>query len=405
MEWNGRAILHVDMDAFFTSVEQRDRPELRDKPVLVGGSGPRSVVAAASYEARKFGCRSAMPMSTAMRLCPQAIIVSGKHGRYSEVSDQVFAILERASPLVQPVSIDEAYLDVTGSIRLLGDPPTIAERLRREIRAELGLTASVGVAPNKLVAKIASDLNKPDGLTVVPPERVHAVLDPLPIERIPGVGPSAKRSLDRLGIRTIGDVRATPCETLVACLGSYGEEIARKADGRDDRPVRVDREAKSIGREETFPEDLGDPEEVRRVLLWHAEQVARRLRRAAVQASGITVKIRYGNFETISRSSTLPEPTDSTDELYRGSRVLFDEWASRSFRPVRLIGLTATSLTREMQLMLFGSSEGSGGSGSPMAAAERAADAIVQRFGKASIRRGATLDAPMRDGKRAHDRG
>lgn len=399
MAWNGRAILHVDMDAFFTSVEQRDHPELRGKPVLVGGSGPRSVVAAASYEARKFGCRSAMPMSTAMRLCPQAILVSGKHGRYSEVADQVFAILERATPLVQPVSIDEAYLDVTGSIRLLGDPPTIAERLRREIRAELGLTASVGVAPNKLVAKIASDLNKPDGLTVVPPERVHAVLDPLPIDRIPGVGPRAKRSLERLGIRTIGDVRATACETLVACLGSYGDEISRKAEGRDERPVRMDREAKSIGREETFPEDLGDPEEVRRVLLWHAEQVARRLRRAEVKAAGITVKIRYGNFETISRSSTLAEPSDSTDDLYGASRVLFDAWASRSFRPVRLIGLTATSLTREMQMMLFG------GAGSPMSAAERAADAIVQRFGKASIRRGATLEAPMRDGKRANDRG
>lgn len=399
MVWSGRAILHVDMDAFFTSVEQRDHAELRGKPVLVGGSGPRSVVAAASYEARKFGCRSAMPMSTAMRLCPQAIIVGGKHARYSEVSDQVFAILERATPLVQPVSIDEAYLDVTGSIRLLGDPATIAEGLRREIREEIGLTASVGVAPNKLVAKIASDLNKPDGLTVVPPERVHEVLDPLPIERIPGVGPSAKRSLERLGIRTIGDVRATACETLVACLGSYGEEIARKAEGRDERPVRMDREAKSIGREETFPEDLSDPEEVRRVLLWHAEQVARRLRRAEVKAAGITVKIRYGNFETISRSSTLPEPTDSTDDLYGASRVLFDAWASRSFRPVRLIGLTATSLTREMQMMLFG------GSGSPLSAAERAADAIVQRFGKASIRRGATLDAPMRDGKRAKDRG
>lgn len=387
MDWSGRAILHVDMDAFFTSIEQRNHPELRGQPVLVGGTGTRSVVAAASYEARRYGCRSAMPMAVAKRLCPQAVIVSGRHSGYAEVSAQIFSLLDRVTPLVQPVSVDEAYLDVTGSIRLLGHPAEIARSVREQIRRELSLTASVGVAPNKLVAKIASDLDKPDGLTIITQDRVSTVLDPLMIARIPGIGPRAVQTLNGLGVHTIGDLRRVPVHVLSSAFGSYGVDLARKARGEDDRPVRIERTAKSICKEETFPHDLSNPDDVVRVLLWQSEHVARRLRRALCIAAGVTVKIRFGEFQTITRSRMLAEPADTTSAIYATARSLFREWSSSSFRPVRLVGVTATHLTNEQQFSLFPHSNQD-----KIRTAEIATDAIVKKYGKTAIRRAATLD-------------
>ncbi|MEL7473433.1 MAG: DNA polymerase IV, partial [Planctomycetota bacterium] len=274
-----RTILHVDMDAFFASVAQLDHPDLRGKPVLVGGTGRRGVVAAASYEARVFGCRSAMPSAVARRLCPHAVFVKGDFARYRELSDRVMSILESFTPAVQPISIDEAFLDVTGSERLFGDGETIARSIRARVHSETGLTCSVGVAPNKFLAKLGSDLNKPDGMTLITPQRVHDILDPLPVSKMMGVGPAAERRLERLGVRTIGDLRGVAPEALKATLGSYGPRLHELAHGRDERPVHADREAKTIGHEQTFGQDLTECDDVRAVMLGQCEAVGRRLRR------------------------------------------------------------------------------------------------------------------------------
>jgi len=379
-----RRILHVDMDAFFASVEQRDRAELRGRPVLVGGAGPRGVVTAASYEARPFGCRSAMPMAVARRLCPQAVVVPGRHARYREASDAVFEVLRSYTPLVEPLSIDEAFLDLTGSERLHGDAPTVAHRIKHEIRERTGLTASVGVAFNKFLAKLASDLEKPDGLVVVTPETVDRILPPLPVERLWGVGPKAAARLRRVGVRTVGDVQAAPLELLRRHIGNHADRVQQLARGEDDRPVAPDQQAKSISHEQTFGVDLAEPDAVRRVLMHQVESVGRRLRHHGLVARTVTVKIRYGEFETITRSATLPEPTDLTLEIRRAAVDLFDRWARRSFRPVRLIGMGAGQLaTGRMQEGLFDRGERN-----KLAAVDHAIDRIVERFGTDSISRG-----------------
>jgi DNA polymerase-4 len=339
-EPTARSILHADLDAFFASVEQLDNPALRGKPVLVGGAGKRGVVAAASYEARVFGCRSAMPMSIARRRCPHAEIVKGSFARYRELSDAIFSIYHEVTPLVQPLSIDEAFLDVTGSRRLLGEPVGIARWLKERVKSQTGLTVSVGVAPNKFLAKLASDLEKPDGLVVIEPGRVHAVLDPLPVTRLWGVGAAAEKRLRALGLRTIGDIRSAPEDVLIAKLGAdHGSHLARLARGEDDRPVHSDREAKSISHEQTFGDDLEDADTVRGVLLGQCEQVGRRLRKHERFAKTVTVKIRFGDFETVTRSATMPEPTDLNNEIWRAALGLFDAWAKAGYRPVRLIGI------------------------------------------------------------------
>lgn len=381
-----RTILHVDMDAFFASVEQRDRPELRGKPVLVGGIGPRGVVAAASYEARKYGCRSAMPSAVARRLCPHAVFVKGSFAQYKKDSERIMDILESFSPLVQPVSIDEAFVDVTGSRGLFGSGQAIAAEIRRRVHAELSLTCSVGVAPNKFLAKLASDLNKPDGLTVITPETVRATLDPLPVSRLWGVGPAAEKSLHRLGVRTIADLHALPLEVLRSRFDDFGEHLWNLARGLDDRPVHTDREAKSISHEHTFAQDLEDADAVRAVLADEAEQVARRLRKHARFARTVTIKVRYGDFETVTRSVTLESPTDRTDEITAAARGLFDAWA-RSFRPVRLIGVGVSGLTEAPgEAGLFDTGEGE-----RRRAVDRATDAIAEKFGKRAVRRASTL--------------
>ncbi|MFP4105178.1 MAG: DNA polymerase IV [Phycisphaerae bacterium] len=381
-----RQIIHVDMDEFFAAVEKLDHPELRGKPLLVGGSADgRGVVSTASYEAREFGCHSAMPMATAIRLCPHAIVVPVHGRRYSEVSSQVFDIFGRYTPQIQPLSIDEAFLDVSGCRRLFGGPEQIARAIKNDIQGEIGITASVGVAPNKFLAKLASDLEKPDGLTVITPENLRAVLDPLPITKLWGVGPAAEKRFHRFNIRTVGQLAAMDDEQLRTYFGEDGLHFKRLACGQDSRPVTSDRSAKSIGNENTFAQDLEDPSDVRGVLLHQTEHVCHRLRRHGLQARTVTVKIRNGEFVTRTRSKTLDQPTDVTDEIWSAAVGLFDVWARR-FEPVRLIGVTLSQMSRP----------GEGGQMSLFAAPadekkkrlDRALDGILDKFGKTAVRRG-----------------
>ncbi len=342
------------MDAFFASVEQLDDPALRGRPVLVGYDGPRGVVAAASYEARAFGCHSAQPISTAKRLCPHAAIVPVRHARYREASQQVFEVFNQFTPRVEPLSIDEAFLDVTGSLRLLGPAERIAADLKSRTRAATGLTASVGVAPNKFLAKLASDMCKPDGLAVVRRNDVDVLLAPMPVGKIFGIGPRTAERLGNIGVRTIGDLRRLPAAVLSQTVGGDGEHYRRLALGIDDRPVVTDAEARSIGQEQTFGIDLPDPEAVRSVLLGQAEQVAQRLRQHALRARAITVKIRFGDYQTVTRRTTLPTPTDATAAVWSAARELFDRWCAAGFQPVRLIGVSAGGLgAADGQLELF----------------------------------------------------
>jgi DNA polymerase IV len=379
-----RAILHVDMDAFFASVEQLDHPELRGKPVLVGHDGPRGVVAAASYEARKFGCRSALPMSVAKRMCPQAVVVRGRHERYGEVSEQVFEIFEKYTPAVEGVSIDEAFLDVSGCLRLHGTAEEIGWKIKREIFATTGLTASVGVAGNKFLAKLASDMNKPDGFKVIRAEDVEKLLAPMAVGRIYGIGPKTAAMLEGIGIKTIADLRAWSVEALRGRLGEAGEEWQKLAWGMDEREVISERGAKSISHEETFEVDVGSPEVLQAVLIRQVEAVGYRLRRHGQFARRVGLKIRYGDFKTVSRSRTLREPTNHTRELLEAALGLWEEWVKAGFVPVRLIGMGAEALgPAEKQLGLFADP-----------AAERdekldaAVDEITRKFGKGSVQRG-----------------
>jgi DNA polymerase-4 len=384
MDIPDRSILHVDMDAFFAAVEQLDNPELRGKPILVGGSGPRGVVATASYEARPFGCRSAMPTGMALRLCPHAIVVRGRYARYREVSDAMFAILEDFTPQIQPLSIDEAFLDLTGTQRLLGEPAEVARRIKQRVRDELGLTISIGVAPNKFLAKLASDLHKPDGLTVIRAEDIDRVLLPLPISRIWGIGPRTQKRLNELGLHTIGDVRKWPLKLLTDRFGPEGERYYRLSRGLDDRPVHSDLQAKSIGHEQTFGVNLSDAEALRAVLLSQVEQIGRRLRRHRLRARGVTLKIRDGEFHTITRGTMLDEPTDLTQRLWEAAKRIFDEWAAGSFKPLRLLGVQATPLTADAeQLSLFADP-----AAQRLKRVDATLDQIHERFGSAAVQRG-----------------
>jgi DNA polymerase-4 len=391
-----RSILHADLDAFFASVEQLDNPDLRGKPVLVGGTGKRAVVAAASYEARAFGCHSAMPTAQALRLCPQAIVVHGRGKRYRELSNQVFEIFESVTPLVEPLSVDEAFLDVTGSIRLLGQPIDIAKSIRTRVNLTTGLTISVGVAPNKFLAKLASEINKPDGLAVITPETIHSTLDPMPVTAIFGIGKAAKERFARLGIHTIGQLRQAPDELVSSRLGSFGPHAKRLAAGIDDRPVVPDRTAKSVGHEQTFGDDLTDKDQIRAVLLGQVEQVARRLRNKERAARTITLKLRFGGFETITRSHTLESDTDRTEDIWNAAEHILESWMRTSFRPVRLIGISASQLTgdTDVQLQLFGDANRAKLSG-----IDKASDEIARRFGSDFIGRAGSLLGKKRSGK------
>lgn len=371
------------MDAFFAAIEQLDNPALRGKPVLVGYDGPRGVVTTASYEARPFSCRSAMPMAVAKRLCPQAIVVPVRGQRYREVSQRMLAILESYSPLVQPISVDEAFVDLTGTERLFGPAQRVAEEIRQRIRNELQLTASIGLAPNKFLAKLASDLNKPDGLTIITPENLDTTLCPLPIERVWGIGPRTAARLQSMNLRTIGDLRRMTPQWFTDTFGEDGVRFRELCFGIDQRSVTPDHDAKSIGQEHTFDTDIADAEHLRGVLMSEVENVAWRLRRAGQFAGGVRLKIRYGDFKTISRSQTLPSPTDSTDALWEASLAIFNQWARQSFQPVRLLGMTATSLgPPAAQLSLFDQPQHE-----RRRALDSAVDQINSRFGKAAIHR------------------
>ena len=382
MPESSRTILHCDLDAFFASVEQLDDPELRGRPVLVGGTGPRGVVAAASYEARVFGCRSAMPTAQALRLCPEAVCVPGRGARYSELSRRFMAILESVSPLVQPLSLDEAFVDVTGSRRLLGEGRVIAEDVRRRTHDEIGLVVSIGVAPNKFVAKIASDLEKPDALVVFEEEGLARRLAPLPIERMWGIGPRSLPRFHAAGIRCFGDLQAMDPDRLASRFGESCRRFHGLAHGNDDRAVVPERTAKSIGQERTFAENLSDREAIESILLGEVEQVSERLRRSGARARTVTVKIRFGDFETISRSRTLREPTDLTMLIWDQARELFREWARSGFQSVRLIGCSVSGFDRDAQASLFEDPEARQAS-----RVDAVTDAIHARFGGRSISR------------------
>lgn len=349
-------ILHIDMDAFYAAIEQRDRPELRGRAVVVGGSTGRGVVAAASYEARRFGIHSAMPGRRAAQLCPEAVFVKGRIEHYAEVGRQVRAIFCRYTPLVQPLSLDEAFLDVSGSERLFGPAAKIGRRIKDEIRKELDLTASVGVAPLKFVAKIASDVNKPDGFVEVAAADVIRFLDPLPVSRFWGVGRVGEARLHRMGLRTIGEVRVRKLDDLQRSLGSWGEHLWKLANGIDERRVVPDRSAKQISHERTFADDMTDETMLRAVVSFLVEQVTRRLRRHGRQAKNVSIKYRRDDFQTFAKSTTLKTPTDSTAEIYRVAESMLVEMRKREPRPVRLIGVSVGALSGKdapQQLSLF----------------------------------------------------
>ncbi len=380
-----RTILHVDLDAFFASVEQRDRPELRGKPVAVGmgGTNDRGVVSAASYEARKFGVHSAMPIRTARRLCPNCIFVAVDGAKYQRVSREVMAILRRFTPLVQPVSIDEAFLDVTASRALFGDGETIARLIKTAVRDELELTISVGVAATKLVAKVGSDLRKPDGLVVVEPGTEARFLAPLPIARLWGVGPSTAAALRDFGVTTIGDLAALDRSALVRRFGKHGASLVDRAHGVDADPVDDPDSAKSIGHEHTFDEDTSDPEVLERTLLAMAEGVSGRLRHAGLKAGTVTVKIRDTGFNTVTRQRGLAEPTDLTEPIWRTALELARP--EMKGKRIRLLGVTASGFGTREQLEMFESGD------EKQRRVVEAADEVRERFGTRAITRARLL--------------
>jgi DNA polymerase-4 len=383
-----RSILHVDMDAFYASVEQRDNPDLVGKPVVVGGGSNRGVVAAASYEARKFGIRSAMPMAEAMRRCDHLVRVAPRMSRYVDASQQIFAIFGEFTPLVEGLSLDEAFLDVTASVRLFGSPSEIAARIKQRIQSETRLTASVGVAENKLVAKIASDLDKPDGLTVVRPCDYLAKLDPLPVRVIPGIGRETLKRLDAIGVSTVRDLRLAQDRDLEPIFGRYTQKTRERAAGIDHRPVVPSREEKSISAEETYDQDLSKPAEMERELLRLAERTATRLRKSGLAAGTVQVKIRRADFTTFTRQQRLRPASNSTDQICKLARKLLNTWLlSNPGARIRLLGVGGSKLAPAGQADLFSTDTKHDAS-----LIDVAVDEIREKFGSQSLGRAKTLD-------------
>jgi len=378
-----KAIIHLDMDAFYPSVEMLDNPALKGKPVIVGGSRERGVVSSASYAARRFGIHSAQPVSAAMRLCPHGIFLPVRMGRYREVSRDVFRIFHGFTPLVEPLSIDEAFLDVTGSIRLFGQPEDIARTIKQTVLEETGLTVSAGVSSNKFVAKIASDIDKPDGLTVVPPDRVREFLDPLPVKKMWGVGKVTQQALARLNVKTFKDLRQIPVEVLEKTFGKHGAAMHLLSMGIDERDVEPERAAKSIGHEQTFIKDILNPDQAKKEILSLANRVARRMRREEVKGNTVSLKVKYNDFTQITRATTLPEPTDDSMEIYSASCRLLEKTETGK-RPVRLLGISLSRLSfsgSEKQLSLFGQNKTS----LKRRDLNTALDSICDKFGEKSI--------------------
>lgn len=384
MSGRGRTILHVDMDAFYASVEQHDRPELAGLPVVVGGAGSRGVVAAASYEVRRFGVHSAMPMREALRRCPQAVVVAPRFKRYREVSNQVFEIFREFTDLVEGLSLDEAYLDVTASLALLGSGEDMAREIRKRIRERTGLAASVGVSHNKLLAKLASDMGKPDGLTVIRPEDVRATLDPLPVGRLHGVGPKTAARLEEQGIFTLGQLRAAPESVLWPLFRREVRTFQDRASGIDERPVISDAQEKQISSEETFDTDIRDRKEMQERLAQLADRTTARLRSRQFKAGTVSIKVRRRDFETYTRQRSFNPPTQETRLIAQVAADLLDHWLAEQPRAaVRLLGVGVSDLEPEAQLDLFATEESSESS-----RLDDALDRIHGRFGDDAIHRG-----------------
>ncbi len=382
-------ILHCDMDAFYASVEERDRPELVGQPVIVGGSPEkRGVVAAANYVARRYGVHSAMPAVTARRLCPAGIFLPPRISYYAEVSSQIQEIFGRFTSLVEPLSLDEAFLDVTGSEQLFGPAVQIGRTIKQAVREETQLVVSVGVAPNKFLAKIASDLQKPDGFVVVEPDQIQAFLDPLPVERLWGVGRQGSKVFQRLGIRTAGQLRQWPMETITGHFGSQGEHLWQLAHGIDDRAVVPEREAKSISHETTFEQDIDDQEVLRAWLLDLTEQVAWRLRRHALRGRVVHLKVRFADFSLITRSQTLSELTDITEELWQVADEMLCQRLPADHLPVRLLGMGVSGFAASgvRQLLLFDQDERQ-----RQTELDATTDQIRERFGSSALHRATSL--------------
>jgi len=392
-----RTILHADMDAFYASVEQRDRPELRGRPVVVGGKGARGVVAAASYEARRFGVHSAMPSAQARKLCPEAVFVRGDMARYGAESRRIFEVFRRFTPLVEGLSLDEAFLDVTGTERLFGPACELGHQLRDAVREETGLAVSVGIAPVKMVAKIASDAAKPDGLLEVRADDVRAFLAPLPVGRIWGVGPVAQRRFEAMGVHTVGDLMEADAARLERALGGWGLDVAQLARGEDLREVDPYREPVSYSEENTFSDDVSDRRKLERTIIAHAESVARRLRHDGWRARTVLLKLKLGRrrapgprgYPVLSRRRTLPVPTDDGSVLSAAATELLD--AAALAEPVRLLGVGATGLVASEadQLALFAAPERE----RRRSRLNRAVDEIQDRFGGGAIARGGVEEA------------
>ena len=385
-----RAIIHVDMDAFYASVEVMDNPSLAGRPVIVGGTPKtRGVVAAASYEARKFGVHSAMSAYRAHKLCPHGVFILPRMSRYVEISREIHRVFEAFTPLIEPISIDEAFLDVTGSQTLFGPAPEIGRAIKRRIRDEVGLVASIGVAPNKFLAKLASDLEKPDGFVVITEAEAEARLAPLPIARLWGVGKKTEAILTAAGIHTIGDVVRADHARLERLVGSYAAHMQELARGLDDRDVVPDAEAKSIGAENTFPRDIANASTLRAELDLLSERVAERARSEGVVGHTVNLKARYADFTTVTRAITLPEPTHESVVIRGAARLLLEERLEREDRALRLLGVSLSNLSHadEVSGNLFDT---------PRATRNRTLDTVMdglrRRFGAGAVRRGTKHD-------------
>ena len=383
-------IIHIDMDAFYASVEQLDRPELKGKCVIVGGTARRGVVSAASYEARKFGVHSAMPVFQAQKKCPDGIFIPPRMSRYKEVSAKVMNILTCYSPLVEVVSIDEAYLDVSGCERIHGSPESIAAEIKKAVRQKLQLTCSVGVAPVRFLAKIASDMNKPDGLTVIQPDDVKGFIDRLPIHKVPGVGKLSRQNLNRIGIYTLGDVNRYPQEMLSSRFGRFGRRLMHLAKGIDKTPVSPNSEHKSVSTERTMATDTLDLPRLKKILLEQSQTVGRELRKMNVSAKTITLKIKHDDFRQITRRVTISKPTQSSEIIYMKAASLLDQY--HLSQKVRLIGVGASALTHAanpVQMEMFVTQAGNRNNWEKV---DRAIDGITQKYGKNAVKRGTLAD-------------
>ena len=379
-----RAILHVDMDAFFAAVEQRDNPQLAGQPVVVGGSGGRGVVAAASYEVRRFGVHSAMPMREALKRCPHAVVVRPRMKRYHEVSSQVFEVFGEFTDLVEGLSLDEAFLDVTGSIGLFGTAEAMAREIKNRIRTRTGLTASVGVAHNKLLAKLASAMNKPDGLTVIRPADVTATLDPLPVRRLHGIGAKTTARLEQQGIYTLGQLRRAPESVLWPLFRRDTREMRERAAGIDDRPVIADAPEKQISSEETFDVDLKDHEELQKRLAQLADRTAARLRARQLKAGMVSIKVRRRDFTTYTRQKSFSPPTQETRLVTQVAAELLQAWFEEQPRAaVRLLGVGVSDLMPAQQLDLFTSRDSA-----EAGRLDEAVDRIREKYGAESVKHG-----------------